>query len=190
MRPDAMTTPADDAPVPEPPPADAARPAAPSLGRRLRRRRPEPPAGATEDAPADDATAAIPAPPAPDRPGTLRRRRRALIGERQDAVYHLGGLAFELYRRDLITEEVMRQKAGEVAALDDSVRDIDTRLWELDRRRRERRARDGDDPAAGCCLGCRAPFRPEARFCANCGLRLAPPSQGDEQPTAAIAPLT
>lgn len=187
MRPDAMTTPPDptrsasaEEPAPEEPPPSPA-----SWRRLLPRRRPSPqPAG-----PGEEPTTVIPAPPTPERPGALRRRRRTLIDQRQDAVYHLGGLAFELHRRDLLAEEVMRRRAGEVAALDDSVRDIDIRLGELDRERRERRARPGSDAASGCCVHCRASFRAEARFCSNCGVALLPPSHGDEQPTATIAPL-
>jgi hypothetical protein len=102
-------------------------------------------------------------------------------------VYHLGGLAFELYRRDLLREEVMRVRAGEIAQLDDSVRDIDARLFEIDRIRRERRRGAGADAHQGNCLDCRAPFRAEARYCWQCGVLLAPVAEGDDQPTAVIA---
>ena len=84
------------------------------------------PAGGDEE-PAEEATEVIPAPPRQERAGALHRRRRTLISQRQEAVYHLGGLAFELYRRDLLSEEVMRRRAGEIAMLDDTVRDIDIR---------------------------------------------------------------
>jgi predicted amidophosphoribosyltransferase len=67
------------------------------------------------------------------------------------------------------------------------VRDIDVRLGEIDRERRERRQRAPADPSAGCCLTCRSPFRADARFCWQCGAQLVPPSVGDEQPTAVIA---
>jgi hypothetical protein len=130
----------------------------------------------------------IPAPPRPERAGALRRRRRGLISQRQEAVYHLGGLAFELYRRDLLTEEVMRRRAGEVALLDDTVRDIDARLGEIERERRERRSRSEADSSVGRCVRCHASFRAEARFCWQCGARLVPETQGDEQVTATIAP--
>ena len=73
--------------------------------------------------------------------------------------------------------------------LDDTVRDIDARLGELDRERRERRGRRAPaDELAGNCLTCRAPFRAEARFCWQCGAQLVPASGGDEQVTAVIAP--
>lgn len=127
-------------------------------------------------------------PPHDKRAAGLRRRRRRLLTRREEAVYHLGGLAFELYRRDQLGEEVMRRRAGEVALLDDTVRDIDARLGEIDRVRRERRRRPDPSAAVGNCLDCRAPFRAEARFCWQCGARLVPSSEGDEQPTATIAP--
>jgi hypothetical protein len=143
------------------------------------------PSAAPEAEPAADEAA--PAPVAAARsPRRLRRDRRRLITRREEAVYHLGGLAFELYRRDLLGEEVMRARAGEVAQIDDTVRDIDVRLGEIDRDRRERRRGEPADPSAGCCLTCRAPFRAEARFCWQCGAQLVPPSMGDEQVTAVI----
>ena len=178
-----------------PPPADD------TPRRRWLRRRAEP---ATPEAPAtgeagDDAAAAAPAPvdgeaqptevvPAPraEGPRQLRRRREQLLTEREESVYHLGGLAFELYRRDRLSDEVMRLRAGHVAQIDEAVRDIDARLSDVERERKERRVRVPADPAVGGCLVCRTPFRAEARFCWQCGSRLVPDTVGDEQPTAAI----
>jgi hypothetical protein len=173
--------------------------ASPGWRRWLPRRRP--PAAAGPAAPGDEAgpgpdgagdeapqpTEVIAPPPQVEGPGRLRRRRRKLLTRREEAVYHLGGLAFELYRRDMLGEEVMRRRAGEVALLDDTVRDIDARLGELDRERRERRRRAAPDAAAGNCLDCRAPFRAEARFCWQCGAQLVPSADGDEQVTAVIS---
>ncbi len=180
----AAPTPAEDtAPAP-----DAAPPALTSWRRFLPRRRPAASGEAGSEAPVEEATEVIPAPPGTERAGALHRRRRALIAQRQEAVYHLGGLAFELYRRDLLVEDVMRRRAGEVAMLDDTVRDIDIRLGEMDRARRERRARSEADLSAGSCVRCHAPFRAEARFCWQCGARVVPESEGDEQVTATITP--
>lgn len=141
-----------------------------------------PPPAADGDAPAEAAADPVPSEGA----RRLRRDRRRLITRREEAVYHLGGLAFELYRRDMLREEVMRRRAGEVAEIDDTVRDIDVRLGEIDRERRERRRREPADPSAGCCLTCRTPFRADARYCWQCGAQLVPPSMGDEQVTAVI----
>ena len=200
-----MSTPPDDTPTQAPPAADAAPPAAEAAppeqaGRRWSLRRPRPDAdpaaaeGATASAPpppeaeAGAAAAAVPAEERPSGPRRLRRDRRRLLTEREEAVYHLGGLAFELYRRDLLPDGVMRLRAGEVAHLDDTVRDIDVRLSELERERRERRHAEPADPAVGCCLVCRTPFRAEARFCWQCGTQVVPPPVGgDDQPTAVIS---
>ncbi|WP_217915727.1 hypothetical protein [Miltoncostaea marina] len=117
----------------------------------------------------------------------LRRERRRLLARREETVYHLGGLAFELYRRDMLGEDVARRRAGEVAEIDDTVRDIDVRLAEIDQLRRERRSRAPADPSVGCCVACRSPFHAGARFCWSCGARLVPVSaEGDEQATAVI----
>jgi hypothetical protein len=188
---DTPTEPAAETPTPE---------AAPKR-RWLSRRRPaEPPPedaadGAAPEAPAETETehetaaipeATTPAPPAQDGPRRLRRNRKRILSQREVAVYDLGGLAFELFRRDLLTEEVMVRRAQEVAELDDTVRDIDVRLGEIDRERRERRNRAPADPDVGCCMVCRSPFRADARFCSQCGAQVAPPPIGDEQPTVVI----
>jgi hypothetical protein len=182
-----------DAPAPTPRrrwlrrrPAPAGEAAAGEAARRPATEDGHDPASAAEaaegaDATADGATGRVAG------PRRLRRDRRRLISRREEVVYHLGGLAFELYRRDMLHEEVMRRRAGEVAEIDDTVRDIDVRLGEIDRERRERRQRAPADPSAGCCLTCRSPFRADARFCWQCGAQLVPPSVGDEQPTAVIA---
>ncbi|WP_217920944.1 hypothetical protein [Miltoncostaea oceani] len=162
-----------DAPAEAAPPAATPPPTAPPSG------------DASDDAPVVDATGDVPLRGAA--PRRLRRERRRLITRREEAVYHLGGLAFELYRRDMLGEDVMRRRAGEVAEIDDTVRDIDVRLGELDRERRDRRRVAEPDPAAGCCLTCRTPFRAEARFCWQCGTQVVPPSMGDEQVTAVIS---
>ena len=178
-------------PMPMPPdaaPADPTPPGSTSWRRFLPRRRPVASGAAGAEAQVEEATEVIPAPPPRERVGPLRRRRRALIAQRQEAVYHLGGLAFELHRRDLLVGDVMRRRAGEVALLDDMVRDIDIRLGEMERDRRERRTRSGGELSAGSCVRCHAPFRAEARFCWQCGARVMPESEGDEQVTATIAP--
>jgi hypothetical protein len=186
--------------TPQPPPAEgppdpaAGAPAEPNPWRRWMPRRRQgadepPPAEAPNgDGPVEQPTEAIPLPPRAEGPAKLRRERRRLLASREEAVYHLGGLAFELYRRDQLGEEVMRRRAGEVAMLDDTVRDIDARLGEIDRERKDRRRRAPGDDVAGHCLACRAPFRAEGRFCWQCGARLVPAADGDEQVTATLAP--
>ena len=125
------------------------------------------------------------------RPAThaaLRRERKTIIERRQSAVYHLGGLAFELYRRDLLAEPVMRDRAGQLAALDERVRQIDALLGDKERRRRSRRPPAPAGPA-GCCLSCRAPFDEGDRFCSSCGSRLLPETPpASEEHTGQITP--
>ena len=197
------TTPPPDENPAEPPAPDEAHAPAPAAepvrapGRRWGRRRAAAPAEAepAADAQLADAVPEQPGdvvpqadPPRPPGAGRLRRERRKLLTRREEAVYHLGGLAFELYRRDQLTEDVMRLRAGEVAQLDDTVRDIDVRLGEIERERRDRRTAEPADPAVGCCLVCRTPFRAEARFCWQCGTQVVPPPVGgDDQPTAVIS---
>lgn len=126
-----------------------------------------------------------------DRPApasTLRRERRALLASRQDAAYHLGGLAFELYRRDLLQDGVLRQRAVEVAALDDRIREIDRQLGERTARAPAPAGAPGAAQAgpAGNCLVCRSEFVQDARFCSNCGARFVPEAAESEQVTSAI----
>lgn len=124
-----------------------------------------------------------------DRPApasSLRRERRSLLSSRQDAVYHLGGLAFELYRRDLLQDGVLRQRAVELGALDDRVREIDKDIGELPARRRRTAPAAPPSSVAGNCLTCRAEFAPDARFCASCGARFAPQAAESEQVTGVI----
>ena len=91
--------------------------------------------------------------PAEEGPRQLRRRREQLLTEREETVYHLGGLAFELYRRDRLSDEVMRLRAGHVAQLDDEVRDIDARLSDVERERKERRVQVAGRPGGGLLPG-------------------------------------
>lgn len=108
--------------------------------------------------------------------GQLRRERRRLQARRESAVHHLGGLAFELHRRDLLAEPVMRLRAAEVAEIDESVRAIDARLDEMERLRLERRGRAPravEPPPAGHCHTCSTPYLTQANFCSNCGTALA-----------------
>jgi hypothetical protein len=174
------------------PSADAeAAPAKPR--RRWGRRRATPTAPAADEtgtAPdADQPSAAPVAADAETNPARLRRRRKRLISDRELAVYHLGGLAFELYRRDLLTEEVLRRRAGAVSLIDETVHDIDERLAQLDSERREKRARRGEPgiTTAGNCLACRAPFQAEARFCWQCGAQLNAAPDLDAQVTQTIS---
>ena len=121
--------------------------------------------------------------------GRLRRERRALMDRRQQDVYDLGGLAFELYRRDLLVVDILREKAGLVAQLDARVREIDTQLDELEHLRRSRKGRGAEadqDRDAGACASCQAPFREGAAYCWRCGAHLTEEEGLADQDTGAI----
>ncbi|MFN8109459.1 MAG: zinc ribbon domain-containing protein [Thermoleophilia bacterium] len=197
-----MTVPEDSTPatgedVTEVP--DTAGEAAPAPARRWGLRRRTPPAGdetqIIERPPdPDQDTGIIPAPPEaappPTRSGTsLRRERRSLMARREEMLFHLGGLAFELYRHGRLGEDVARHRAGMVAELDEAVRAIDAQLIA---------ARTAAAPPvttgpveAGACMSCRAPFYDDARFCMQCGSRLVPPAPAgaDDSATQVIAGL-
>lgn len=151
-------------------------------GRRSRRQAPAPAAGQVE--PILDAKGR------PATPAALRRERKLLLERRQIAVYHLGGLAFELYRRDMLPQGVVLTRAEQLAALDERVRQIDDLLADREQRRRARRAPVPSGPA-GQCVACHAPFEAGARFCSTCGTRLVPDDSAlSEQPTGPIGPAS
>ena len=142
----------------------------------------------------DQPTTTVPAPPRPPSPTQLKRRRKELIDRREEVVYNLGGLAFELHRRARLREPVMRLRAGDVAVIDESVREIDERLAAIDAERQARReerrlrlpARGPKPTPLGHCTQCAAPItEPEARFCWSCGARLERPESSSEAPEIA-----
>lgn len=187
-------------PEPTPPSADEAPPAGGAPRWRLRRRQPEVPDASVPAPPLEEDEPPVGvAQPQPEGAGKLRRRRRQLLTEREEAVYHLGGLAFELYRRDLLGERVMRHRAAEVWGLDENVRDIDLQLEQIERtrreRREERRRKPPPEPAPlGHCVNCGSPwYQADARFCWSCGQAIthpegAPaPEEDDDRPTTVIS---
>jgi hypothetical protein len=167
--------------------ADGGAPAQPSRFLFLRRRQP-----AQADAPADgagasgDATdgATEDAGSAPDRarPGVLRRRRRQLTATYEQAVFDLGGLAMELHARGLLAEAVMRRKAAEVADIRTQIEELDARLEDV-RRERRQAGRSGGIT----CPQCGARSQAGANFCASCGAALAPAGGTDAGPDDAQA---
>lgn len=154
---------------------------------------------AAVDADADQPTEVVRLPPTPPlNPSRLRRERKGLVARRQEAVYHLGGLAFELHRRDMLSEPVMRRRADEVADIDRSVIAIDEELATFEETRRTRReeraaerreARARQKQPSGYCLSCGKPYREPVNFCANCGSPIvheAPAEPATEQPTTVV----
>lgn len=202
-------------PAPETGPSEEAQPAPPKRFLFLRRRTPDDPAAtpATAEPGAPPEAAAIAPAEAEERvrPGVLRRRRRQLEGQYQQAIFDLGGLAMELHSRGLLAEDVMRRKAAEVADVRGQLDDLGARLDDLRQQRKERREA-GRRPGV-TCPACGARGAAGANFCAACGAPIAlvqaaeadAEGQGDQvttviemqdtvvveadpQPTAAIPP--
>ncbi len=121
-----------------------------------------------EDAPTDEPGSGLP--PRPPTPGHLRRERRKLWDERQETVYHLGGLAYDLHKRGMLGDELVGRRAEVVHELDARIAVIDEQLADHDARRRQGRVRM--PPAAGYCLSCGAPYQADAAFCFRCGARV------------------
>ena len=105
------------------------------------------------------------------RPGVLRRRRRMLLGQYEQGIFDLGGLALELYGRGLLAEEVMRRRAAEVSDLRGQVHQVDDQLDGIKSSRAERR--QSGRGASITCPSCGARSKSGANFCAECGAPLA-----------------
>jgi hypothetical protein len=193
----AQPTPSGPAP-PEPP--EPPEPDAPSKGWRARRRAARA-RDAGETTPPPLATPPVPAPPAEalgagtdvgtDLPGPmdvpeslatstrgLRRQRRRLLNNRDEMIFHLGGLAYELHLLDELSAPVAQRRAGMIYELDTTVRAIDAQLA----------ARGSTNPSeqrlpivVGACRTCHTLFVAEARYCMKCGAELAPAE--DREPT-------
>ncbi len=127
--------------------------------------------------------------PRPATIGQLRRERRRLWDERQEVVYHVGGLAVDLHARGVLDAGLLWHRAELVHELDARMALIDEQLAEIDTRRvRRRRAAQ----PVGYCLSCGAPYPDGAVFCSQCGARIpvppAPGAPGDaDRDTAVIA---
>ena len=69
----------------------------------------------------------------------------------------------------------VKERARRVAEIDDAIREIDLQLADIAAARSARRRPVPAGPSeCGACLSCRAPFYADARFCMQCGTRLAP----------------
>jgi rubrerythrin len=126
----------------------------PSLFKRLRRRR-------------DDTEPSAAAPPRRrylPPPSRLRRERRALLRYREQRIGELGGLVLEMYREDQFRQDVLHERAAEIVAVEERVREVDRLLA----------ARTARNEQAFRCARCGTPLYPGARFCPSCGQALEP----------------
>ena len=99
-------------------------------------------------------TAAGEAPRRASHPAVLKREQRALLREREERVRDLGGLVFEMFRRDRFRVELVTERCAELVALDQRLEELDS-LLSASRR--------------GLRCACGAPLAWGAHFCANCG---------------------
>jgi hypothetical protein len=128
------------------------------------------------------------APQALPSPGTIRRERRGLIRAREEKIRDLGGLALDMHRRGVFRQDLLDERARELIALEERLRELDSMLAAATAARRP-----GGAPRCTCgapilwgshfcsncgrptgdavvtCAGCGAPLPADARFCANCG---------------------
>lgn len=108
----------------------------------------------------------------------LRRQRRRLLNKRDQMVFHLGGLSYELHLLGELGAPVAQRRAGMIYELDTTVRAIDAQLA----------SRGATKPSeqrlpivVGSCRTCHTLFVAEARYCMKCGAALAPAE--DREPT-------
>jgi hypothetical protein len=121
-------------------------------------------------------------PPAtrPPSVGQLRRERKRLWDERQETTYHVGGLAIEMRRRDMLDDGLIARRADIVLDTDARIVAIDEQLAGIDEQRRRSRVRM--PPPQGYCLSCGGPYLADAAFCSRCGARIhAPAADGDTE---------
>jgi Double zinc ribbon len=94
-------------------------------------------------------------------PAALKRERRALLREREDRIRDLGGLVFEMFRRDRFRVELVTERCGDLVALEQRLNELDSMLATANRR-------------GGLRCECGAPLAWGAHFCANCGRPVGP----------------
>ena len=99
--------------------------------------------------------------PAAPSASELRRERRALLSIREDRLRELGGLTFEMYRRDQFNEALVVERCAELVAIETRISEIDALVSGLGLRRRQQ-----------TICTCGAPILVGARYCPSCGRAL------------------
>lgn len=101
----------------------------------------------------------------------LRRQRKRLLQRREEMVFHLGGLAYDLHLLGELETPVIGRRAGMIRTLDTTVDAIDAQLVA--------RGKSGGGQrlpiVVGSCRTCHSLFVADARYCMTCGRTLAPP---------------
>jgi hypothetical protein len=106
-------------------------------------------------------TASGEAPRHASHPGALKRERRVLLREREERIRDLGGLVFEMFRRDRFRVELVTERCADLVALEDRLDELDSLLAAATGR-------------GGFRCACGAPLASGAHFCANCGRPAGP----------------
>jgi hypothetical protein len=106
-------------------------------------------------------TAAGEAPHRAAHPGALKRERRTLLREREELLRDLGGLVFEMFRRDRFRVELVTERCADLVALEERLDEVDSLLTAATSR-------------SGLRCTCGAPLDWGAHFCANCGRPAGP----------------
>jgi Double zinc ribbon len=148
-------------------------------------------------------TAAGEAPRRASHPAVLKREQRALLREREERVRDLGGLVFEMFRRDRFRVELVTERCADLVAVDQRLEELDSLLSAS---RRGLRCACGAPLAWGAhfcancgravgsrpvvaCARCGTPLPADVKFCGNCGSAVEIPRQeeppDDTQPEAA-----
>lgn len=94
-------------------------------------------------------------------PSALKRERRALLREREERIRDVGGLVFEMFRRDRFRVELITERCSDLVAIDERLAEIDALLAAAHGR-------------GGVRCACGAPLPVGAHFCANCGRPVGP----------------
>jgi hypothetical protein len=94
----------------------------------------------------------------------LEKRRDRLARELIDAQWDLGGLAYEMARRDHFRLDVLTRQAAKLQQLDAELSEV------------ERMLKLGQAGAAGACGNCGALYAQGSVFCWQCGKDLMPQS--------------
>jgi predicted amidophosphoribosyltransferase len=126
----------------------------------------------------------------------LKREQRALLREREERVRDLGGLVFEMFRRDRFRVELVTERCADLVAVDQRLGELDSLLSAS---RRSQRCACGAPLAWGAhfcancgravgsrpvvaCARCGTPLPADVKFCGNCGSAVETPRQ--EEPPA------
>lgn len=148
-------------------------------------------------------TAAGEAPRRANHPAALKRERRALLREREDRIRDLGGIVFEMFRRDRFRVELVTERCADLVALEERLNELDS-LIAAASSRGGMRCQCGAPLAWGAhfcancgrpagphpvvaCARCGSPLPAQAKFCGNCGsaVELEPQVPADTQPEPA-----